>query len=482
MSNKMEEGQLTPPPPQPSSVSVSKRCKKCSVQEATLDSRGAPVCRGCFVKFINTKCVKQVAILGKETSRLITPRDGGVRRYLVGLSMGGVSSTVLVQLLNENVEFQLAKGRNAPFELVFVYVDPHTSLTLQPSSELSSVVGGSIKVEERLRGFRERYPRSEFKRVPLAAALRLRTVDWSSLIPPAGANGGSGGTDEEKKLQQVFDNLPSATSRTDMIRLLTRHVLLNEAREEGCQALLLGSTTTALAELTLAETAKGRGFSLPWLINDGSFPITHHQDPIADTTADAPPTPPTPDGTTADNTTTDAPTTAPNGTTTNITTNSPTVTEDGKGVGGETSSTSMLVYHPLRDLLRKELVTYASLVSPPLTDLLLSDFSSLQSGGAVVSHKNLSIEEVMFRYFEEVEQNYPSVVANVARTTGKLLRLEEDAEKNGRCGVCSMPLDELGDERWRGEIGDPVGDEGGGGGGGGGKGRLCYGCERSIHG
>jgi len=87
----------------------------------------------------------------------------------------------------------------------------------------------------------------------------------------------------------------------------------------------------------------------------------------------------------------------------------------------------------------------------------------------------------MFRYFAEVEESYPSVVANVARTTGKLVRLLNNNSNDGAdhqegCGMCGMPLDEQGDERWRGELGMENGHDGGE------EGKLCYGCERSIRG
>lgn len=93
------------------------------------------------------------------------------------------------------------------------------------------------------------------------------------------------------------------------------------------------------------------------------------------------------------------------------------------------------------------------------------------AAAAVVSHRDLSIEEVMARYFAGVEETYPSVVANVARTTSKLVRAEGTGEG---CGLCGMPLDELGDERWRGELdlGTPAARPG----------RICHGCERSVGG
>ncbi|KAF7520877.1 hypothetical protein G7054_g12628 [Neopestalotiopsis clavispora] len=141
----------------------------------------------------------------------------------------------------------------------------------------------------------------------------------------------------------------------------------------------------------------------------------------------------------------------------------------------------MLIYHPLRELFRKELLIYSRLTSPPLTPLLTEAGSR---SAAVVSHKDLSIDDVMARYFAEVEENYPSVVANVVRTTGKLNRSSgggggdgDGSENNGSssCGLCGLGLDEVGDERWRGELGEQKTESDG-------RGRLCYGCERSVYG
>lgn len=152
----------------------------------------------------------------------------------------------------------------------------------------------------------------------------------------------------------------------------------------------------------------------------------------------------------------------------------PWVVSDGAEPDG-----GVVVSHPLREVLRGEVVRYGGLVEPRLVVL---EEEERERGAAVVSHRDLSIDEVMRRYFGEVEERYPAVVANVARTTGKLVRMLGGGE-GGRCGVCGTPLDGEGDERWRGELGveggGGTGEEGGGGVGGA---RLCYGCERSTRG
>lgn len=334
-----------------------------------------------------------------------------------------------------------------------------------------------------LQRFRERYPRFRFVRVPLTGVLALSSsVDWSSLPvalppPPPGAEDaveeGAAAT-AEKRLRAFLANLPSTTSRADVRRLLVRHVLLACARREGCRSLLLGASTTALAELTLGETAKGRGFSLPGLINDGAVAVvpagTHPQQQQQPQEEQAPRR--KEETTTGDDQETQQ--------------QQQQQAEEVSGPPGNnsssssSSSSSIPVYYPNRELFRSELQQYTTLTEPPLTDLLL--LPSSPAPAAVVSHKDVSIDDVMARYFAEVEANYPSIVANVVRTTAKLERAavthhhhddSEEEEQEHYCGLCGMGLDELGDERWKGEIGDV----------GCGEDRtLCYGCSRAMRG
>lgn len=296
----------------------------------------------------------------------------------------------------------------AAYELLVLHVD--TDLRSKAPGEVSPA-------EELLARYQERFSGMEFRCVSLSDALELRSVDWSAL-PSVEASG-----DPQQKMRALFDRLPSITSRADVLRLLIRHLLLAQAVETGCDALFMGCTTTALAELTLAEVAKGRGFSVPWQINDGPFPL--------------------PTGIAS----------------------SPSNSES-NGVSPRT----MHIYYPLRDVFRKEIHTFLDLCDPSLKDLVVSREGE---SGAVVSHKDLSIEETMTRYFESVEECYPGVVANVVRTTGRLERA--DVGDGEACSVCGMAIDESGDARWKGEIGAEDRQQEG-------AARLCHGCERSIYG
>jgi len=128
--------------------------------------------------------------------------------------------------------------------------------------------------------------------------------------------------------------------------------------------------------------------------------------------------------------------------------------------------------YPMRDLLRKELSAYAGVTSPPLTSLVLED-----SKQAPASSKDVTIDGLMSQYFESVEQNYPSIVANVVRTSGKLVP-QMVAGGTRTCPMCEHPiLTEL----WGGEqhaVGSlqPAEDVGGPRN----NRPLCYGCARTV--
>ena len=203
--------------------------------------------------------------------------------------------------------------------------------------------------------------------------------------------------------------MPSATSRTDVSSTLLTRLLVDVARRNGCESILFADSTTRLAEKTLTETAKGRGFSLPWQVSDGMSPY---------------------------------------------------------GIGFN---------YPLQDLLKKELVAFSSLTAPPLTSLIAFQAPSSQTS---VSSKLTTIDDLMAQYFESVEENYPSIVANVVRTSSKLQPLTGD--ESAACGLCGIPVSRGtdgiygwgGDQNLDSRAAKAEGVDS----------ILCYGCSRSING
>ncbi|KAK2594228.1 Cytoplasmic tRNA 2-thiolation protein 2 [Conoideocrella luteorostrata] len=316
----------------------------------------------------------------------------------------------MAQILDTSAKFHSSKKSSPAFEPLVVHVDTDLSHTANQSDTPAQRI---------LSKYRERFPNVSFESVHLSRIWTVRTLDWSTL---AGFQAGNQeGISEVDRLKNFFRTLPSMTAKADVLRLFVRHILLDLALERSYTALLLGHSTTALAALAMAEVANGRGFAVPGQINDGSFAVCRYgfgTDPSK---------------------------------------------------SREISETQMPLYYPLREVFKSELLTYLDLM-PSVKELMPEDNSPT---GHFVSHKDLSITEVMERYFDSVEGPYSGIVANVVRTTGKLDR----ATSGGFCHMCGMTLDELGDSRWAGELGEDADklDTSQ-------SARLCYGCKRIMHG
>ncbi|TDZ30358.1 Cytoplasmic tRNA 2-thiolation protein 2 [Colletotrichum spinosum] len=345
-----------------SASTESRPCRRCKTT-TTLTVRKDPLCETCYEAHILQRVAKALSKPYKEVKEKI---GSGKAKYLLGLSFGH-SSTAVVQILDKNLQGLHERNLRVAYEVHVVHVDTDLS-----SPAVSSPLGSPAK--QLVDKYTHQFPNLQFGCVPLTAALKLDTIDWS-VLPALQTE-----LEPAQQLSSMLEALPS--------------------------------------------TAKGRGFAVPWQVQDGPVPITRF--------------PRRGDG------------------------------EASQRIDKQ-EKTMLPVYYLLRDVFKREAITYTGLVQPPIRHLIQA---AAPSTSAIVSHKELSIEDVMAKYFEEVEESYPSVVANVVRTSGKLARLN-DGEA---CALCGMALDEKGDARWKGEIGEDQNDS---------KrketaGRICYGCQRSI--
>jgi cytoplasmic tRNA 2-thiolation protein 2 len=344
--------------------------------------------RDCFMKYVHTKVIKRM-----ESFRVRFSDTDQQRKILLPLSFG-VSSVTLLHVLDQHLRTQAEKTRRTGFSLHVLFID-------------TSSVDRSSLDNHLLAKAREQFPNYTYTSLPLHDVFRLVAKDTSilKLVPNWKADQESSPSEQ---LSGLINSLTSATARADVVSALRTRLIVEHAKAHGCEGILWGDSTTNLAQKTLAETAKGRGFSLPWQVAEGESPY------------------------------------------------------------------GVTFNYPLRDVLKKELVSFVELSQPSLSPLVHEP--SLDATQASMSSKNTTIDDLMKQYFESVEENFPSIVANVVRTTDKLAA-PTASSSDPCCSLCSMPVagGRFGIHGWGGdqedglEVPAVVGAEG-----------LCYGCTRSI--
>ena len=109
---------------------------------------------------------------------------------------------------------------------------------------------------------------------------------------------------------------------------------------------------------------------------------------------------------------------------------------------------------PVRDLFQAELETFSKLDSTFPHHLVVQGISPAKS----VSNRDLSIDQLITNYITSQGEKYPSIMANVVRTAGKL-HAPHFSDQSARCRLCGLLLEDL-----------PAADS---------ASTLCYGCARS---
>lgn len=342
-------------------------CSRCQEHPVDISIRTEPVCKDCFSKYVQTKVVKRL-----ETFRVKNSEPGKEPTLLLPLSFGP-SSTALLYLVSRHLKGQTERTGRTGFKLHIVHVQ------LPGESESSS--------EEMLEEVKQRYPEHTYSNIALSSI-----TDHDNLLPSAFQQTTTTTTTQTaaEKLTTLLSALPSPTSRADATSIFLRKLLVHHALAQTCAAILFSDSTTRLSERVLSETAKGRGFALPWIVADGESPF------------------------------------------------------------------SIPLYYPLRELLSKEIAAYVDFVEPSLAPVLVRR----DDGKLAPAMKNATIDELTRQYFAGVEVEYPSIVANVVRTTGKL-QARTLGEVEAHCELCDMPLDVDGGRAPE-------------------RSRVCYGCIRTM--
>lgn len=330
------------PEPTPRAV-----CVECRESDTDLNIRNRRLCIECFSRYVNSKVLKRM-----ESYRFKTLAGDQRCRLLLPLS-GGISSLVLLQVLDAQLQRQIAKRNMTAYDLIIA----HVVLPDESASAFNDEQLGQLTQKFSSHIF---LPKFEF-----SASLSLdKTLEQD--LKNLGLERQSQELDVEFS-NRIMASTTSVTTRADLQSILLRRLIVAIATTHGCESIVWGHSDSRLAALALADVAKGRGGSVPSTIADGPSPF---------------------------------------------------------GVNFN---------HPLRDLFKTELDTYASILPEPLVEAGAAPRLNNQPPSNL---RNTAIDALLTDYINTQGLKYPSIMANVVRTAGKL----EVRHGPNLCQVCVQPI------------------------------------------
>lgn len=233
--------------------SATDLCVDCRERDATLDVRNRRLCAACFSRYVTSKVLKRM-----ESYRFKTLTGDDRRRLLLPVS-GGLSSLVLLQILDGQLRRQIASRNRTAYDLVLVRI-------VLPEHEGSTAIDGDYA------RLAEAFPMHTFFPVlKLHDVFQLDTqieCDFKHIDIRR-----VGDESDETFLNRILSCVMSVTARADMQTILLQRLIVAAARQQGCESVVWGHSDSRLAALALADVAKGRGGSVSATIADG--PSTH---------------------------------------------------------------------------------------------------------------------------------------------------------------------------------------------------------------
>jgi cytoplasmic tRNA 2-thiolation protein 2 len=203
----------------------------------------------CFIKYVSSKPVKRM-----ESYRLKDDASEQPRRLLLPLS-GGISSVVLLQILDLQLQRQASKRGRTSYELYILTVEI-------PSMHFDGSVATTFH------HLNQKYSSHSFSLVPLSEVFNLD----SNVLEAFSDLGAREGKTPHASLDSLLSCTKTASSRADVLQLLLTRLIVAFAKLNSCDAILWGHSNSRLAAKALSGVAKGRGGFLPFEIADGPSP------------------------------------------------------------------------------------------------------------------------------------------------------------------------------------------------------------------
>ncbi|KAK5939316.1 Cytoplasmic tRNA 2-thiolation protein 2 [Knufia obscura] len=224
-------------------------CADCQANQSEVEIRKRQLCNDCFRKYVSSKILKRM-----ETYRFKNQVGNAKKRLFLPIS-GGVSSLVLLQVLDTQIKKQLDQQNRTAYDLVLFHVAPQDN------------DGG----EDWWQHVQAQFGLHTYLPIIKLAGVSQNDKHIEEDLQLLGLSRQEGETDEQF-LTRLFTSTKSATARSDLQVLLLKRLIIAMAKAQNCDSVIWGHSDSKLAAKALSEVAKGRGGSVPNELADGPSP------------------------------------------------------------------------------------------------------------------------------------------------------------------------------------------------------------------
>lgn len=369
-------------------MSIQRVCKRCGNDEIVVLSRKEAFCDGCFQKFVSAKQRKQMMsnpycqdvfkVLYQDKVRTSeeADRQNTLSKVLVPLSFGS-SSMVLLDILNDTLLEQKLTQRGKTGFQVDVLVCGESEEDL---SKFNAVVERLIS-----KRFDVNQEKIKFHSVSVESFYKNCGDDLNTILMNDHSFRSRSvllGSEVYgvPKVEELIRQCPDKSSRQDLLTVLKTHLIKKFAYQNKHKLILWGHSMTKLADETISLVVKGRGAQVaPLLSNDETHPLFEN---------------------------------------------------------------SFQNLFPLQDVLLSEIDAYCYvkgleeflIAYVPQDTLLVEKRRDHDNVPASKTIKNMTLNEIARKYFDDVEADYANVISTVVRTALKLA--EPKSTNSNKCSVC----------------------------------------------
>lgn len=365
-------------------------CARCRKESAMVITRKEKFCNKCFQKFVSAKQRKQMMsdayfqdvfkVMYQDKVR--TAEEANLQNcqsnILVPLSFGS-SSLVMLDILNDTLTEQKESQRGKTgfqIDVLICFRDTEEKLKLkQLINELSIMRFASNK--EKL-NFHFIHIDSFYD----GSDEELQTIildheDYASM-----AINGSIEPSKNYSVTKLLAQCVDRSSREDLLSFIKRHLIKKFAYKNGHKVILWGNSMTKLADETISLVVKGRGSQIAAHLDSSQFDSDYRN--------------------------------------------------------------RFKNLYPMRDVLLSEIDAYCYVTGlnkylhgyHAQETLLTEKNHNDKDGNNSRLIKNMTINELARKYFDDIECDYSNVISTVVRTADKLMEPKSSSTSSVGCSIC----------------------------------------------